>query len=359
MADDALNCIKAFLQSVPTWIADIQDILDNTVARQNEILFEQQPADKPLYDPRYRPSVSSSANNSIEDTGVDTHHHERAESQAPLLQPQLAHLTGSDVLRLSQRKRKTASVCSGDQSGPRKYRSRAMVVVYYDGDTQKRFETLVRDIGIGRNAVRKGKMRAGVTTSMTRVSRASSSGSDRSQEDDNEESLDLSKLQYKSIRMLRGPSAADESTAAFDKIDTFVEHSQSLCERAAHQVLRDGDCALELNNAKEQLSQAVKAAEDELPKLEERSQHDLDRRRERDEQLRTQDGVAEDPPNEKEAPPDVSPVPSLVPSLPSDGNLEADLEADDAESEDEAEDFTPAAFSPGKYQYRSTRLMAH
>ncbi|KAK3110466.1 hypothetical protein LTR53_015223 [Teratosphaeriaceae sp. CCFEE 6253] len=356
MADDALKCIQAFLQSVPAWIVDIENILATAPARQKEIIFEQQPA-KPLYETRRkRSSSSSTCTRRLEDTEeVDKQEVEHAESQAPLLRPQLPHLTDSDVLRLSQRKRKTASVCSGDQSGPRKYRTRSMAVVYYDGDTQKRFETLVKDIGIGRNAVRKGKVGAG----MTSLSRSASSGSDHSSEDD-EATLDLSKLQYKSVRMMREDTGGGEqNVAAFDQIDTHVEHSQSLCERAAYQVLRDGDCALELNNAKEQLLLARRVAEEELPKLEERSRETAKRepRREEGQGMREtsedDDGKKHDEDKHADSAPDASPVPSLVPSLPSDGKLEADLEPDDEISDGESEVLAPGALLAGKYQFRT------
>ncbi|KAK3070320.1 hypothetical protein LTR53_010671 [Teratosphaeriaceae sp. CCFEE 6253] len=356
MPDDALNCIQAFLKSVPAWIVDIENILATAPARQKEIIFEQQPA-KPLYGTRRkRSSSSSTCTRRHEDTeDIDKQEVEHAESQAPLLRPQLPHLTDSDVLRLSQRKRKTASVCSGDQSGPRKYRTRSMAVVYYDGDTQKRFETLVKDIGIGRNAVRKGKVGAG----MTSLSRSASSGSDHSSEDD-EATLDLSKLQYKSVRMMReDPGGGEQNAAAFDQIDTHVEHSQSLCERAAYQILRDGDCAMELNNAKEQLLLARRVAEEELPKLEERSRETAKREPRREEGRGTKeaseddDGKKHEEDKHADSAPDASPVPSLVPSLPSDGKLEADLEPDDEVSDGESEVLAPSALLAGKYQFRT------
>ncbi|KAK1062321.1 hypothetical protein LTR33_012522 [Friedmanniomyces endolithicus] len=368
MADDALICIKSLLRSIPTWIADMQTILADARAKQEQILFEHQPVSPTLDElehpdePEHALSILSSVH-TRRTGGIEEetrHDGERGDSQAPLLRKQLPHFTGSDALRMSQRKRKTASVCSGDESGPRKYRSRASVVIYYDGNTQKRLETLVHNIGLGRNAVKRGS--AGTTT--TRLLRTISNCSDGSGSSHEEGTLDLSKLQYKSTRPVRGLDGNGLKPDVSDKIDTCLERGESLCERAAHQVLRDGDCASELSNATRHLNEARDLTEAELPGLEERAQEIEDRRGKREERRRSKDVAAKEKGQENKegssqsefAP--ASPVPSLVSSRPSDGNLEVDLEADDADSEDDEGAFAAETFQLGKYQVRSTRLTA-
>ncbi|KAK5731466.1 hypothetical protein LTR17_011354 [Elasticomyces elasticus] len=362
MADDALRCLQAFLQSVPAWIADIESILAASQAQHETSLSEQQPAETALHE--YASGLSAGSlpsTHQTEDRGEERLHKlKRSESQASLLRPQLPHMTVSDALRLSQRKRKTSSVCSGDQSGPCKYRSRAMTVVYYDGDTQKRFERLVGDIGSGRNSVKKATMGTGVAR-LSRERSNSSSDDDSSRSEEGEDTLDLKKLQYKTTR--QHEAYIGPGSEAFDKIDKSLDLGQSLCERAAHQILRDGDCALELSNAKKHLADAKEAAEGALPHLEESAQQTTDRRRRREERQRVQDDADEESkPVGKpiiETTHDVSPVPSLVSSRPSDAKLEVDLEADDEESEDDEATFTADAFRSGKYQITRTRMMAH
>ncbi|KAK3626250.1 hypothetical protein LTR56_019921 [Elasticomyces elasticus] len=360
MADDALRCLQAFLQSVPAWIADIESILAASQAQHETTFSEQQPLEAALHE--YASGLSAGSlpsTHQTEDRGEEGRHKlKRSDSQASLLRPQLPHMTVSDALRLSQRKRKTSSVCSGDQSGPCKYRSRAMTVVYYDGDTQKRFEKLVGDIGSGRNSVKKATMGTGVA----RLSRerSNSSSDDSSGSEEGEDTLDLKKLQYKTTR--QHEAYIGPGSEAFDKIDKSLDLGQSLCERAAHQILRDGDCALELSNAKKHLADAKEAAEGALPHLEESAQQTTDRRRRREERQRVQDNAdGEGKPVGKpiETTHDGSPVPSLVSSRPSDAKLEVDLEADDEESEDDEAAFTAEAFRAGKYQIPRTRLMAH
>ncbi|KAK5692995.1 hypothetical protein LTR97_010471 [Elasticomyces elasticus] len=360
MADDALRCLQAFLQSVPAWIADIESILAASQAQHETSLSKQQPAETALHE--YASGLSAGSlpsTHQTQDRGEEERHKlKRSESQASLLRPQLPHMTVSDALRLSQRKRKTSSVCSGDQSGPCKYRSRAMTVVYYDGNTQKRFEKLVGDIGSGRNAVKKATMGTGVARLSRERSNSSSDGS--SGGEDGEDTLDLKKLQYKTTR--QHEAYIGPGSEAFDKIDKSLDLGQSLCERAAHQILRDGDCALELSNAKKHLADAKEAAEGALPHLEESAQQTLDRQRRHGERQRVKDNADEESkPISKPIEPvhDASPVPSLVSSRPSDAKLEVDLEADDEESDDDEGAFTPEAFRSGKFQIPRTRLMAH
>lgn len=60
------------------------------------------------------------------------------------------------ILRDVRRKRKPRSSFSG-ASGPRQYRTRSMIIVYYDSAIQEAFESLVRSIASARNNLRKGK----------------------------------------------------------------------------------------------------------------------------------------------------------------------------------------------------------
>jgi hypothetical protein len=57
------------------------------------------------------------------------------------------------------KKRKTESLASGESLAP-KYRTRSMIIVYYDSTVQNAFEDLVKFVSGSRNAMRKGKMAA-------------------------------------------------------------------------------------------------------------------------------------------------------------------------------------------------------
>lgn len=223
-----------------------------------------------------------------------------------------------------------------------------MIVIYYDGDVQKQFETLVRAVGMSRNSIRKGKMSAKVDS----LSRTGSSSSEASSSGGEDGEVGL-KLDYKTARPLkrvRGIFRQDDGTAAFDKLDNYLEKAQGLCERAAHQVLRDGDCVLELNKAKEQFGEVRQLAEAELPALQKKADRAAERRRRSEERH-----WAEMPAMDKGGV-DVQ-VTALAPVLNFDDKLEVDLEADDSDEDDA--DFSMLSLPLNKYRMRSAPLLVH
>ncbi|EMC91872.1 hypothetical protein BAUCODRAFT_308930 [Baudoinia panamericana UAMH 10762] len=357
MAENILICLEALLQEVPMWIADLDSILQQSKAKQTELLIERQPvvtSSEERSTSKHSRSSSLRSRRSQQRVAKQTAE-EQTQGVAPLLRPQLPHLTDSDALRLSQRKRKTASVLSDHYSSPTKYRSRGMVVVYYDGDTQKRFEALVRAISVRRNAIRKeGMGPKGNTWSWVG---SSSSGTSSNGEKDID--AELSRIAYDSpVRKERLADGKGDGSKMLDKIGVHLEKAQMLCERAAHQVLRDGDCAFELNQAKEHFAGAVGVAEQGLLKVKKTTAiPDGDAGERKDEaplKVRAKD--------EKRGQDPAIVVTSTAfetpPPLPVEIRLESesDLEVDDSEGE---ADFAVDTTQLGRYQMRSTGLMAH
>jgi hypothetical protein len=152
-------------------------------------------------------------------------------------------------------------------SGPSKYRSRALVVVYYDGDIQKSLTRIVQDFSSCRNDIRKSKMAAKVDM----LSRSGSSSSESDSSAAEETVKGIGSFAYRTTRLRPQDSSAmskPDGSEALEKVDGLLEKSQNLCEHAAHQVLRDGDCASELSQVKKLLEEAKSSAELELPSLE-------------------------------------------------------------------------------------------
>lgn len=347
MAEEAVNCFTTLLESVPKWIAELEHISKSANDKQNERLFENKPAD-PQQELTKKLSKSSSLRTNPKDDEAKPQQNQQDEGI--LLRPQLPHMTASDVLRLAQRKRKTASVCSGRQSGPLKYRSRGMVVVYYDGEAQKQFETLVRSIGTSRNSLRKAKMSAKVDA----VSRSDSGSSEGSSSDD--AVLDIEKLGYRPVKLRgRGTPEKDDGTGVFDKVDGFLERAQTLCERAAHQILRDGDCAEEIKNATKHFDDACKMCETELPALQKRIEKSTEMQR-RSEERKAAKSEKADEKRALEGSSNEKLVDSDSP-FSSPATLEVDLEADDSDGDEGA--YTMNALQLGRYNMRSSRLAAH
>ncbi|KAF2645347.1 hypothetical protein P280DRAFT_513258 [Massarina eburnea CBS 473.64] len=169
---------------------------------------------------------------------------------------------------LITRKRKP-SIPSGNASGPSKYRSRMMIMVTYDGDVQKSFEQLVRAVGTGRNLLRKGKMAAKLEAM------AALAGSDDDDDGDNDDVI-MSKIGYRhrtglsSMRTratMTQTSVSDSSSTPvelFDSTDKELESAQSLCEKAAHQSLREGDCRKELEAVRKHFGGVQETAKQEV-----------------------------------------------------------------------------------------------
>ncbi|KAI1366786.1 hypothetical protein F5Y08DRAFT_327160 [Xylaria arbuscula] len=186
--------------------------------------------------------------------------------------------------RATVRKRqKTESMMSGEAATTPKYRSRRMVMVYYDSYVQSFFEELVKFVSAQRNLMRKAKMAAKVA----HIRRLAELEMPEEDEDDEGEGM---KLQYFSTRSyggaLRGPglglvpgrgmrtSALNGGLGAFnekgdiwDELDKGLESIQGLCERAAHQFLRDGDCNEEIEKIKSRLVKVKDSAVSEKDRI--------------------------------------------------------------------------------------------
>ena len=142
-------------------------------------------------------------------------------------------------------------------------RKTTMTVIHYDSGIQAQIETLVRGITDGRGYVRKGKtaVRASsfATLRMDSVSGRSNQGIRRRRSG-------LAKLADDPI---------NDQMRALDELDTALLDSQTLCERAAHQVLRDGDCKEYLDMLKQCFQNILQICTKETAKrLEEKHRED-------------------------------------------------------------------------------------
>lgn len=241
------------------------------------------------------------------------------------LNRQSSHPTPNTKPRISPavlRKRKTESLASGESIAP-KYRTRSMIIVYYDSAVQTAFEELVKSVSLSRSTMRKGKMAAKMSE-MRRAAELEVEG----EEDDGGSFGDLlpsapgmgawsaqqsnlpvptpaiagdefeadtetepPKLRFISTRQMGPPKDYSRGTEnmssalsldlmkgyrrsgagtadIFDQLDKGLEWCQSQLERAAHQFLRDGECNNEIENIKMKLGEITDAAEKDLKRQE-------------------------------------------------------------------------------------------
>ncbi|CZT08391.1 uncharacterized protein RAG0_13477 [Rhynchosporium agropyri] len=80
-------------------------------------------------------------------------------SQDPLARDTAQSPARGRISPAALRKRKTESMASGESVAP-KFRTRSMIIVYYDDRVQIAFEELVKFVSGSRNSMRKGKMAA-------------------------------------------------------------------------------------------------------------------------------------------------------------------------------------------------------
>jgi hypothetical protein len=269
-----------FLQdNIPQWLQDVTGLEGKATAMQDVLV--KTPVSASPFAKHTTDSIKS-----IRQERMGAIAEEAAQSQGAQTDP------------LASRKRKTLSVLSGPASGPSRYRPRTMVVVSYDGDMQKSFELLVRAIGTGRNMLRKAKMEAKMNEL---AALAGSSESDEDEADDEENDAVMAKVSYRPrMSTMRARAAARRGggrgvgggaatpVALFDTTDKALEHAQSLCEKAAHVTLRDGDCRKELegmrksfadvfDTAKTEVTRCVAARPLETPELDSQDTSDTSR----------------------------------------------------------------------------------
>jgi hypothetical protein len=238
--------------NVPQWLQDVTSMEEKVVAMQQEnskIQMSQSPLGKQRSDSIE--SIRSARLNAI------------AENTPP------SNGTNTDLA--GSRKRKSLSVSSGRVSNSLRHR-KTMVVVNYDGDMQKSFELLVRAIGTGRHMLRK----AICEVRMTGATAQASSSEDDDDGEEEDEAFILSKnasrahmyrirARATAIRSGRpgGIAGCDEVLSTTDKT---LEQSQELCEKAAHLILRDGDCRKELEGVRKAFEALLETAKTEVEK---------------------------------------------------------------------------------------------
>jgi hypothetical protein len=148
--------------------------------------------------------------------------------------------------------------------------TRHNVIIDYDGHTQKVLEQIVKDIGIARNNIRRGKMslmpsRMGIrSNALSRTAGGAAA-----------ESPIASLACVRSTRTatgivgVTGTSNGISKDSPFDFSDKQLELAHGLCETAAFQVLRSGDCGTELDGVEEKFKMLLEMTTKEVTRLEE------------------------------------------------------------------------------------------
>ena len=172
--------------------------------------------------------------------------------------PELRHINPLEagnrhLFAQARRKRNPGPSIRSGASGPQKYRNSNHMVVYYDGYIQERLDDLVKQLGLGRNHLRKGKAALAAATGFRLPALAARAGHESALLDDVRPSI--ASRSTPALLLVTKPSVApsqlSDHEASFLQADKKLEQIQSLCETAAHQFLRDGDCKAELDRIRQ------------------------------------------------------------------------------------------------------------
>ena len=149
----------------------------------------------------------------------------------------------------AQRKRRAGTSLRSNASGNRGTRQKRMVVIYYDSHTQNELDKLAKAFGAARNNLRKGKNAHTASKGfvLPSVSRRYNNSANLIPNPLSKSPPALSKA--KSDTTVITTTHASSPDACFVSTDKELEAIQTLCENAAHQIIRDGDCRKELTEA--------------------------------------------------------------------------------------------------------------
>ncbi|KAL2039966.1 hypothetical protein N7G274_007369 [Stereocaulon virgatum] len=180
--------------------------------------------------------------------------------------PKIAGTANAHLIQELKRKRKPGSDAHSAASGRPRYRTKSMVVVYYDGAIQDAFENIVRSVAGARNNLRKGKVTANFKARM-----ASMGLEDNPFSVGGEFAMLNPKMMRGGFTRTRMSPDIDGSKGAklggFDDADRDLEAVQNLCEVGAHQFLREGDCRLEIEGMRKNLQHVLEIATKEVERL--------------------------------------------------------------------------------------------
>lgn len=271
---DAVSSFQHVVDNVPQWKTHISELATYAAGRHDEFVAEYSRLVHQVKARRKKSaSVASIRSSDGEQQNPDEQNPDDAEE--PLVSPRSSDLAGINPLEAGNRfiyaqahkKRKPGTSMRSNQSGPRTHRSKQMVVIYYDSHIQTELDKLVKGFGAARNTLRKGKNAYTAAKGFALPS--------LSRRYENLDNLVPNMISRTHTRLSKASSEAlvtatvhsGKGDEAFGTTDKELEQIQSLCETAAHQAIRDGDCKVELREAESKLDVLLAMAESALHML--------------------------------------------------------------------------------------------
>lgn len=251
---DALGAFSYLNDNLPTWITRVTDLVAHTAAKHAEYAEAYKKHATIAGKPRRRRKNSSvcsiRTDNLLPSKQIpDAPTPSNAAPENPAINDSTRAQEQSDR---NPRKRGADDALSFEDPTSSLVSTRHNLIIHYDGHTQKVLEDMVRNIVTARNNIRRGRM--------AQLPPAMGLRSGRGPPD----------ALLSTIRSARnrGPPGPQKETA-FDLADKQLEVAHGLCESAAYQFLRSGDCNSELNNVEEKFKMLLKMSDAEVRRLKE------------------------------------------------------------------------------------------
>ena len=281
---DALASFVYLTDHLPTWVTKVDTLATHVVAKREEFAAEYRRVLEHARPKRKRtPSVASIRTDDRQPSLGSQKKDRNAQETSPLPRPtEISPLEPDNKYLFANARRgkrwQGASFRSG-ASGPQTFRNQHEVIIYYDSVLQNSFDGLVKDIGTARNNLRKGKQARALerglrlpafsTENYGRPPRAAPALPSPPHSRSNAHVVMDPKL------LLNG--SPPDGDASFTEVARDLEAAQDMCETAAHQFLRDGDCMLEIDRIRayfKNVSQIAKVQVDALQQEKTKSDSD-------------------------------------------------------------------------------------
>jgi hypothetical protein len=167
-----------------------------------------------------------------------------------------------------KKKPKSPSMISNEDA-PQPYRTRSLIIVFYDSDVQGFFDELVRFVSSSRNLMRKAKMAARVAQ-IKKLAEQGVSEDGSNGEDELPSLRNMSSRRFGPMSISQnGPNKKEDKKEqdVYANLDDGLEFVQSMCEHGAHQFLRDGDCNDEISKVQKRLTEVLEKANKEMERV--------------------------------------------------------------------------------------------
>ncbi|CAL5870565.1 uncharacterized protein PFLUO_LOCUS4804 [Penicillium psychrofluorescens] len=284
---DALGAFTYLTDNLPAWVTRVAELASHTSAKHAE------------FAETYRRHTSGKTrrrkNSSICSIRTDDNMVPIAERASPRLEatetstnPTTEPSESEEQRPRTGLKRRTDEAPSLDSAERYAFVStRHNLIIEYDGHTQKSLEEIVQDIGKARNHLRRAKIstmpRTGIRSNLLSNASVINSSAVLSGKTEPTGLARVRSMRTQSgVVGVRGASSVRQDSP-FDFADKQLELAHGLCETAAYQILRSGDCAMELDGVEEKFNMVLDAARNEVGRLtDEKKQLSPEEREERE-----------------------------------------------------------------------------